>query len=74
MEKLNQNDIYSVLLQTLPEQNDCFETDYLEELQELLDFGIDNKISLIDLIVKHRENLLIIDAEELDDFSYQILY
>jgi hypothetical protein len=71
LEKLNQNDIYSVLLQTLPEQNDCFETDYLEEL---LDFGIDNKISLLDLIVKHRENLLIIDAEELDDFSYQILY
>lgn len=34
-------------------------------------FGIDSKISLLDLIVKHRENVLEIDAEELDDFHFK---
>jgi hypothetical protein len=68
LNKLNLEDIYTILSQTLPEQNDFYETDYSDELKELLDFGIDTKISLLDLIVKHRETLLEIDAEELDDF------
>lgn len=67
MEKLNQNDIYSVLSETLPKQNDFFETDYSEEFQELLDFGIDTKISLQNLILKHKESLLEIDSDELDE-------
>ena len=67
MEKLNQNDIYSVLSQTLPKQNDFFETDYSEELQELLDFGIDTKISLENLIIKHKGSRLEIDSDELDE-------
>lgn len=68
MPKLSQKDIYAILSQTLPEQNDFYENDYSEELQELLDFGIETKLSLLDLIVKQRETLLEIDAEELDDF------
>lgn len=67
MSKLNPQDIYDILSQTLPEQNDFHKTDYSEELKELLDFGIDTKVSLLDLIVKHRETLISIDAEELDD-------
>ena len=68
MNKLTTEDIYSILLQTLPEQNDFYKNDYCEELEELLYFGIDTKISLLDLIVKHRETLLDIDGEELDEF------
>jgi hypothetical protein len=69
LEKLNQNDIYSVLSLTLPKQNDFFETDYAEELQELFDFGIDTKIALENLIVEHKESLLKIDSEELEEFE-----
>ena len=68
MNKLNPEDIYTILSQTLPEQNDFHKTNYSEELKELLHFGIDSKISLLDLIVKHRETVLEIDSEELDDF------
>ncbi len=67
LSKLNTDDIYAILSQTLPEQNDFHKTDYSEELEELLYFGIDTNLSLLDLIVKHRETLMEIDAEELDD-------
>lgn len=67
MDKLTQNDIYEVLKQTLPEQNDFAETNYSEELEELLHFGIENKIALLDMIVKHRDAVLKIDAEPLDE-------
>lgn len=69
MEKLHQNDIYTVLSQALPKQNDFFETDYAEELQELFDFGIDTKITLENLIAKHKESLLEIDSGELEEFE-----
>ena len=74
LEKLDSKDIYTILCQTLPEQNDFFVTDYSEELEELFDFGIETKIALLDLIGKHRENLLQIDSEDLDDshISYYI--
>ncbi len=68
MLELNEIDLYDVLSQTLPTQNDFFETDYKEELQELLDFGINTKVKLLDLIVKHREAVLEIDAEDIDDY------
>ncbi len=68
MNKLTTEDIYAALLQTLPEQNDFYINDYGEELEELLYFGIATKSALNDLIVKHRETLLGIDAEELDNF------
>ena len=68
MSKITEVDIYDILCQTLPEQNDFFKTDYKEELKELFDFGINTKILLLDLVVKHREEVLDIDAEELDEF------
>ena len=52
----------------MPEQNDFFKTDYAEELQELLDFGINNYTILSNLIVKHRIEVLRIDESELDEF------
>lgn len=72
MEYLNEIDVYDVLRQTLPTQNDFSETDYNEELQELLDFGIDTKVKLLDLVVKHRETVLNIDAEDMDDYTIKL--
>ncbi|MFA6517958.1 MAG: hypothetical protein WCU83_12570 [Bacteroidia bacterium] len=54
--------------QTLPKQNDFHESNYSEELKELMDFGINTKKSLLDLISKHRDAVLEIDASEMDDF------
>lgn len=69
---LNEIDVYDVLCQTLPTQNDFSETDYKEELQELLDFGIDSKVKLLDLVVKHREAVLDIDAGDIDDYHIKL--
>lgn len=65
---LDQKDIHEILAKLLPTQNDFYNSDYSEELEELIDFDIDTKTSLFDLVSKHREKLLEIDAEELDDF------
>jgi len=65
---LEPQDVYEVLCQTLPKQNDFAFSDYKEELQELIDFNITSKILLLDLIVKHRDDVLNIDKEPLDDF------
>lgn len=64
-------DVYEVLKQTLPEQNDFFVTNYEEETQELLDFGISSRIQLLDLISKHKDTALSIDKEPLDNFHVQ---
>jgi hypothetical protein len=68
VDNLTQDDIYEILQQTLPKQNDFSETNYSEELQELIFFGINTKIALLDMVVKHRETVLQIDAEPLDEY------
>jgi len=65
---LTTEEIYDVLRQTLPQQNDFASCDYTDELQELLDFGVTSKLKFLDLIVKHREEVLSIDEAPLDDF------
>lgn len=72
MEKLNEQDIYEILCQTFPKQNDYAESDYSEELQELLHFGINTKVKLLDLIVKHREIVLEQDEEELSEIDIRL--
>lgn len=74
---LDHKDIHEILTQLLPAQNDFHKSDYFEELGELIDFKIYTKALLFDLVSKHREKLLEIDAEELDDFHvkyYSHLY
>src|SRR4051812_13704895 len=66
--KLTKSNVYEVLLQTLPGQNDFAQTDYSEELGELLFFGIDTKPALLDLVTKHREAALEIDSDPLDGY------
>lgn len=68
---LTTKEIYDILRQTLPLQNDFASCDYTEELQELLDFGVTSKLMFLDLIVKHRQELLSIDEDPLDDFHVQ---
>jgi len=65
---LTSENVYEVLCQTLPKRNDFSASDYLEELRELLEFGITTKLQLLDLIVKYRDQALTIDREPLDDF------
>jgi hypothetical protein len=67
MQVLNEIDVYDVLKQIFPPKNDFFKTDYIEELNELLHFGIDTKVKLIDLLAKHQVTVIEIDEEELDE-------
>lgn len=68
---LTANDIYEILCQTLPEQNDFYKSDYSEELRELLHFGINTRLQFLDLVAKHKEEALSIDSEPLDDYEIQ---
>jgi hypothetical protein len=65
------NDIYEILSQTMPEQNDFYKSDYSEELRELLNFGINTRLQLLDLVATHKEEVLPIDNAPLDDFEIQ---
>lgn len=64
---ITREDVYELLSQTLPKQNDFSDSDYYEELEELLLFEIKTKVQLLDLVVKHREAVLKIDREPLDE-------
>jgi hypothetical protein len=69
---LTENDIYEVLCETLPKQNDFYKSVYSEELQELFHFGITTRLQLLDMIAKHKEKALSIDCEPLDDYEIQL--
>jgi len=69
MNLLTETELYAILSETLPKQNDFGESDYSEELQELFDFGIETREQLLELIAKHREEVLAIDSEDMDEFQ-----
>lgn len=69
--KLTYNDIFPVLKEQLPERNNFVPCNYKEELEELIFFGINTTDALEELIKKHLEQLLKIDASvELDEMTY----
>lgn len=68
---LTANDVYEVLCETLPEQNDFYKSDYSEELKELLYFGINTRLQLLNLVAKHKGKALSIDREPIDDYEIQ---
>jgi len=72
-QQLTTTDVYDILCQVLPKQNDYAPCNYKEELQELLDFGITTKSDLMSLISKHLNALLEEDAEVLDETEIPIL-
>jgi hypothetical protein len=65
--KLTTDKVYSTMLTLFPSQNDFSQSDYEEELKELLDFGVDTVEKFRNLMTRHRERLLEIDSEPLDD-------
>ena len=71
-EEFTTKDVYESLCQVLPHQNDFANSDYSEELEELLFFGIHTKPALEALLVKHKDRLMRIDAEPLDDFHIKV--
>jgi hypothetical protein len=74
---LTTQDVYDVLCKILPKQNDFALSDYSEELNELQMFGIQTKAAFGELVVKHSEEVMRIDAEPLDNFhvkTYKVEY
>ncbi|MGV0923008.1 hypothetical protein [Empedobacter tilapiae] len=65
---LTSEELYKVLKDIFPAQNDFYEIDYKEELEELFLFGINTKFLLEDLLKRHFEEIMTIDSEELDEF------
>jgi len=55
------------MLKLFPSQNDFSPSNYEEELKELLDFGIETVGKFKILMIKHKDRLLEIDSEPLDD-------
>lgn len=68
MNEITSNEVYQILKENFPSQNDFSKSDYEEELEELLIFGINTKEKLQQLITKHKSEVLEIDAEDLDKF------
>jgi len=66
-DKLTPSLVYKILKNHFPKQNDFNECDYKEELNELVLFGIKTKEDLDSLIVKHKDDVLEIDSEPLDE-------
>ena len=66
-EKLSPNIVSEVLKSSFPKQNDYGDSDYIEELDELLRFGIKTKDQLENLITSHKNKVLEIDSESLDE-------
>ncbi len=67
MSAFDENTVYDVLKALLPEKNDYFETDYKEELEELLYFNIETEADLRRLIEKHLDVLIASDEEPIDE-------
>ena len=69
MAQLTERELYSIMCELFPEQNDFGENDYHEELQELFDFGIETSEQLVAIISEHIEETLMIDAADMDEFE-----
>ncbi|NTS43925.1 hypothetical protein HRG84_23800 [Flavisolibacter sp. BT320] len=66
-QSLNTGNLYEILKERFPEQNDFFKTDYKEELEELKTFGVTATSELNSLIDRHIEEVLEIDSDPLDE-------
>ena len=68
MNQITENEVYLILKENFPKQNDFNFSGYKEELNELLDFGINTSEKLREIIKKHKSQVLEIDSEDLDEF------
>lgn len=71
MNEVTTTELYQILKENFPKQNDFNFSGYEEELKELLDFGINTKEKIVNIITKHKSKILKIDSEELDDFHIE---
>ena len=71
MKSLTPQIVYDILRENFPRQNDYSTSDYIEEHKELLDFGITTQEQLSILIVKHKDHVIAIDQEDLDEQHIQ---
>jgi len=69
---LNESILYGILKDTFPAQNDYSQADYKEELAELKHFGISTVFELETLLQKHRDQILEIDADPVDEQSENV--
>lgn len=67
MASLAPEEVYEVMRQLFPAQNDFHKCNYKEETRELVHFGVETKLAFLDMMSKHREEILEIDSEELED-------
>lgn len=66
------NDIYPVLREQFPKQNDFYPCSYREEFEELIAFGIDSEEKLEELITKHLPAIMEEDSSiEVDEATYE---
>ncbi len=68
MNQITEDEVYLILNENFPKQNDFNFSGYNEELKELLDFGINSSEKLVEIIRKHKSKVLEIDSEDFDEF------
>ena len=71
MNEITSEQLYQILKDNFPKQNDTNNSSYDEVLNELVHFGINTKQKIIQTISKHKSKILEIDSEELDEFHIE---
>ena len=64
--------VHEILTRFFPEKNDDFECDYVEELQELNDFGITTEEQLVNLLQKRTEEVIEIDESPMTAYEIRM--
>ncbi len=67
-DKLTSENVYSTLKEFFPKRNDFYSSDYSEEVEELIFFGIRSLSDLRSLLEKHSKEVLEIDASPMDEW------
>ena len=67
MSTLTPNSLREILQETFPKNNDFTPGDFLEELNELAEFGVRTDEELKELLSKQYEAVMAADKEELDE-------
>ncbi len=69
--QIDNNNIYGVLKNILPERNNFYACSYGEEYEDLIEFGIDTTEKLTDLLSKHLSAIMAEDSSvEVDEATY----
>ena len=72
MTKLTPEAVHRILGEFLPAQNDDSPCDYLEELGELVEFGVETEESFCDLMRRRADEVMEIDGSPMDERDRQL--